>query len=571
MEIKRIGDLFWKVSPNLFFVSILLGILTGVCYALLIPFVIFAVNRSRNAPLSLDIAEYNMFNSPTDSLAMTFLSVCVAIITIKTISQSLSMYVASRASSEHRLYLYRSIRKLALVALENIGQAKLINLLNIDIPNITSAAVALPLLWINIVTILGTVGYLVYIDFHIFMFVIGALVVAVMTYQLPVIIGTRFFARARNTYDEIQQGMHGLVFGAKELKLNGQKADAFYLHELQRPEREALNDGLKGAATFILAENYGGIISFLMIGVAIFHLPYMFEVTSEQLTGTVMALLFLTGPVGQVLVSLADVRKGKVSLVHLRTFYQMLSDEPLGECHTVERQWVYMSVRKLSYRYAGQNTSEGFALHEVDLNFRKGEVIFIVGGNGSGKSTLSKCLTLHYRPVSGAIYFGEQEIDYVHLADARQQISAIYTDFYLFTRLYGIDGVEQRAQIVEYLALLELSHKVTLDGDRFNTTDLSDGQRKRLALLVLLLEDREICLFDEWAADQDPHFKQIFYRQILVDLKLRGKLVIVISHDDRYFDCADQIVTMENGQVKSIEKIPAQAKQKEPEMTLADC
>ena len=99
------------------------------------------------------------------------------------------------------------------------------------------------------------------------------------------------------------------------------------------------------------------------------------------------------------------------------------------------------------------------------------------------------------------------------------------------------------------LKQLKLDHKVTVVNGVFSTLALSDGQRKRLALLVALMEDRDIYLFDEWAADQDPLFKEIFYRTILPELKTKGKVVAVISHDDRYFDVADRILTMEQGRL----------------------
>jgi putative ATP-binding cassette transporter len=67
--------------------------------------------------------------------------------------------------------------------------------------------------------------------------------------------------------------------------------------------------------------------------------------------------------------------------------------------------------------------------------------------------------------------------------------------------------------------------------------------------MAAYLEDRPVYLFDEWAADQDPLFKEMFYREFLPELKSRGKTVIVITHDDRYFPVADRIIKLENGQV----------------------
>jgi putative pyoverdin transport system ATP-binding/permease protein len=132
----------------------------------------------------------------------------------------------------------------------------------------------------------------------------------------------------------------------------------------------------------------------------------------------------------------------------------------------------------------------------------------------------------------------------------RQHFSVIFAEFYLFDRLLGIDVEQVKPKILQYLQLLKLDHKVTIEGDRFSTTALSTGQRKRLALLTAWLEDRPIYLFDEWAADQDPSFRDLFYTQFLPELRSCGKTVFVISHDDHYFHVADRMIKLEYGQLE---------------------
>jgi putative ATP-binding cassette transporter len=99
------------------------------------------------------------------------------------------------------------------------------------------------------------------------------------------------------------------------------------------------------------------------------------------------------------------------------------------------------------------------------------------------------------------------------------------------------------------IARMELSDKVGFENGRFTTSDLSTGQRKRLAMIVAMLEDREVYLFDEWAADQDSHFRDVFYREILPDFKARGKTVLAVTHDDHYWDCCDRRVTLDLGMI----------------------
>jgi putative pyoverdin transport system ATP-binding/permease protein len=196
-----------------------------------------------------------------------------------------------------------------------------------------------------------------------------------------------------------------------------------------------------------------------------------------------------------------------------------------------------------------ESADAGFRLGPIDLVFEPGQITFIVGGNGSGKSTLAKLITGLYVPRSGSLSLNGERIDHDNIEWYRQNSSAVFTDFHLFEDYLGFDRPGIDAEVQRYLDELQIAHKVTVQDGRLSTVDLSQGQRKRLALLTALLEDRQIYVFDEWAADQEPRFRDVFYHEILTDLKRRGKTVIVITHDDRYFDCADQLVKLDFGLV----------------------
>jgi putative pyoverdin transport system ATP-binding/permease protein len=97
-----------------------------------------------------------------------------------------------------------------------------------------------------------------------------------------------------------------------------------------------------------------------------------------------------------------------------------------------------------------------------------------------------------------------------------------------------------------------LHDKTHLTDHQFSTLDLSAGQRKRLALIVSLLEKRPLLMLDEWAADQDPEFRRKFYYDLLPELKRAGETVVAISHDDRYLDEMDvpaRRLRMEDGRI----------------------
>lgn len=194
---------------------------------------------------------------------------------------------------------------------------------------------------------------------------------------------------------------------------------------------------------------------------------------------------------------------------------------------------------------------KGFLLGPISFSWQPGELIFIIGGNGSGKSTLAKLITGLYPPLSGAIYLNGKRITQDNVEWYRQHFSAIFYDFYLFDSFLGFDRPNLDQEVENYLMQLQLAHKVTIKNGVLSTTELSQGQRKRLALLTAYLEDRPIYVFDEWAADQEPRFRELFYKQILLQLKERGKIVIVISHDERYFHLADHIIKLDYGAVES--------------------
>jgi putative ATP-binding cassette transporter len=213
--------------------------------------------------------------------------------------------------------------------------------------------------------------------------------------------------------------------------------------------------------------------------------------------------------------------------------------------------WVKLQLSSVTHRYRRDGEASDFILGPLDLTFKPGEMVFIIGGNGSGKTTFVKLLTGLYTPENGAIYLNDEPIGPDNREAYRRHFSAVFSDFYLFETMLGLVDNELDRRASEYLQRLKLAHKVQIERGKLSTTDLSQGQRKRLALLTAFLEDRPIYVFDEWAADQDPYFKDFFYMNLLPDLTSRHKTVFVITHDDRYYHLAERIITLDNGQVIS--------------------
>lgn len=273
-------------------------------------------------------------------------------------------------------------------------------------------------------------------------------------------------------------------------------------------------------------------------------------------------------PLDGLLNNLPTVNAARVSLARIEAvmaeFGALRTVPPASDAPDVPPAGA-VTLRGVTHAYFHERDERMFRIGPIDLTIRPGELVFIVGGNGSGKTTLAKVLTGLYEPEEGTIEVDGRPIGWRERAAYRQRFSAVFNDFHLFDALLGIVDPDDPARAQAdaranaLIAKLALDHKVKVVDGAFSNRALSTGQRKRLALVVAYLEDRPFYLFDEWAADQDPSFKAVFYEQLLPELRARGKAVIVITHDDRYFDLADRLLKLDNGQIVS-DTAPARAR-----------
>jgi putative ATP-binding cassette transporter len=546
--------LFTSKSPNKVFISLVLGALAGISYSLLIPVVLISIGSRTGESASRDemTRTFLSFEVSNYKFALLFASICLFILICRSVSHILLTRVALDATTELRVKTYRKIMNAPIADLEKMGSSKLLVAITTDVTRIIIGATMAPNILVNVVTVAGMLAYLLLLSPDVFWFTVWAIVFGVITYQIPMFIGTKYFERGRSKMDMLQESIRGLIHGTKELKLSKVKQDRYFDEILLASEYDVLHNSKVANTIVSVAANYGDLLSFFVIGVVAYIFVSSYSISTEALIGAIMALLYISGPVAGILFSMPQIANAKVSYRNITRIFDTLSKEAASEDIKPIADWNTVRFSRISYRY---DDSEGsFELGPVDLEVFKGEITFIVGGNGSGKSTLCKLMALHYAPTEGEIHFGDVKIDSDSLNSCRQYISAIFTDYYLFDRLLSNLSEVDEELVNRYLSKLEIERKVSVQNGRFSTVALSDGQKKRLALLVAFVEDRDIYLFDEWAADQDPVFKQVFYHNILQELKARGKAVVVITHDDRFFSVADQILFMEEGKLIRTER-----------------
>lgn len=210
-----------------------------------------------------------------------------------------------------------------------------------------------------------------------------------------------------------------------------------------------------------------------------------------------------------------------------------------------------IAATQIEYVYPAQNGDVPFHIGPIDLTIEPGEVVFIVGGNGSGKSTLLKVLTGLYVPTGGSLRLNDCNVGPSSVAAYRELIAAIFADYHLFSKAYGMLDADPEV-IRRLLHQLEIDRKTSFQNGEFFPRKLSTGQKKRIAMAIALFDDRPIFVLDEWAADQDPEFRKYFYTVLIPALKRKGKTVIAVSHDDRYFHVADRVVVLAYGKIRTI-------------------
>jgi len=305
-------------------------------------------------------------------------------------------------------------------------------------------------------------------------------------------------------------------------------------------------------------------ILFLVLAAVIYTLQQYMTLDARQMISVVSAVLFLWGPFMGFVWGLVPYVRSDLALQEILALETKLDRAARDGAPTPNPQdpWSTsirtITMQDVEYEYGGQEARDSFRVGPVNLRIDAGEVIFIVGGNGSGKSTLLKVLAGLYMPTRGVVHVDGVQVGRDNVVAYRRKVSAIFADFHLFPKLYGTTSADESV-VADLLARMHLDGQTTFVDKAFTKLELSTGQKKRLALVIALLENRPICAFDEWAADQDPEFRKYFYEELLPALRKEGKTVLVVSHDDRYYHCADQIVTMEYGQIRTIEKPAAKA------------
>jgi len=470
-----------------------------------------------------------------------------------------------------RIRLTRKIQQVELPFMEEQGSNSLYArftqsdmLISQAIPQITGAAQMSVLLIFSFL-------YLAYISFLSFLISMAGILISVVLFLSK----TR---RIKALLQEVKQkevsyfkSISHLINGFKEVKINRKKGQAILQNiaaESAEIEKIKLEVGKQESRLW----GHGRILVYTLLPVLIFVIPGISEIHTDNIYKISSTVLFITGPIAILINIMPVLNRVNLSIDELvnleaemdqvisNAFSRYHADEKKEECsHPIFSDFKEISMKNVSFTYTsdygngnGKGNSTDFSVGSFNETIYKGELIFIIGGNGSGKSTYLKLLTgLYYpdnSPENSNLFVDSIAIDKTSYPAYRDMFSAIFTDFHLFDKFYGIENIDS-GKVNYWLKKMKMRDKVEYQNGGFTRTSLSTGQRKRLAFIAAILEDKPILIMDEFAADQDPQFRQYFYETLLPEIKAMGKTVIAVTHDDHYFHVADRILKMKEGKM----------------------
>jgi putative pyoverdin transport system ATP-binding/permease protein len=572
----KFTQFLWKMSGKKILTATFIGAISGSGNAMLISLINRAINESA-----------------FPHAAFYFITLALSVLITSIISQFLLIDISQTAIHKLRLQLSQSILASPLHHLEKMGENRLLATTIEDIRSLSHSLSAIPSICVDLATVIVSLAYLAWLSGTIFALTIAISAISIGYVQSRVKQAHQLFQSARNEEDNLLKHFQAITKGIKELKLNRSRRADFSAHHLGSSVSKLRHKNATAMKSMAVANSLGQFAQFVTLGFTVFVLPVLMHIPLSMLSSYILISSFLSMPLQNILNRIPDLLRANIALHKIEMMELSLVNEspvttsereiePIAKLEIDRVTYIYNPAEhrdlpllseshnhpnrhqdlKPAHHHPAQNwelndaeqappsePEPGFLLGPISMTLEPGTVTFLVGGNGSGKSTLAKLITGLYTPQSGAIYLNGAWIDDRDREWYRQHFSAIFSDFYLFEQCLGFDSVNLDRDVEKYLRELQLDRKVKVKDGTLSTINLSQGQRKRLALLIAYLEDRPIYLFDEWASDQDPLFRDLFYKEILFKLKQRNKTIIVISHDDRYFNLADQIIKLDYGKI----------------------
>jgi multidrug/microcin transport system ATP-binding/permease protein len=494
----------------------------------------------------------------TPKLALLIAVVLLVIMVTQLASGAWISRVCAGQMAKMRRSLAAALAATDYEQIERIGQHRIYAAFTEDLPKIARGFGALPAVMLNTGIVICGLLYLGAISLPHLLILMVLIGCALLVSERVLLRRMQHYnAVLREAMNHLYRHIQGLVFGSKEMRLNAER-ELFFRERLFERSVEEIETASRRHEAVISAYNSWSATVVLMLLAGILWLSQAWlPMQPDQMIAFALVLMFLRGPVIAIVNNVPHLASGDMALKNLRSLgLARGSTRPVQRLHRAGQPWRELVLDQVSYAYQSADGNQAFRMAPLSLTIYQGEVLFITGGNGSGKSTLAKLITGLYQPTEGEIRCGGVRVTSLNREAYRAQFSAVFGDYYLFHEVLDEHGeLVEDGELTGMLETYGLTSKVRAERGQWSTIELSQGQRKRLALIASLAEERPILVLDEWAAEQDPEFRRVFYTELIPAFKAAGKTIIAITHDDHYFHTADRVLKLDQGQVQSINPV----------------
>ncbi len=437
-----------------------------------------------------------------------------------------------------RVRLMDLIRRSELLEIDKIGRSRIVAAVTSDTAVLTQASNMLCFTVQGAVLILFVGFYVAYLSIVAFLLtvVIVSGAATIFHYKNRRLSEQKGESAAweRRLFDRLTDFLDGF----KEVRLNTARSEDLFNDALE-VSKTAANIKIRTQAETFKMIVTSQISMYILLGAVVFVAPNLSDsLGGASIAKTTTALLFVVGACFGLVQSIPILLNANASADRIARLVQALETTLVRDerrAIIAPKRFERIEMHNIEFRYIDKFSDTVFKIGPIDFTLQSGELVFITGGNGSGKSTFLRVLSGLYPPDSGEILLDGRPVTDANRDEYRGLMSAIFFDYHLFQRLYGIPDADP-ADVGRLLTQFRLADKTSLTNGEFRTLDLSGGQRRRLALIVSLLEKRPIMLLDEWTAEQDPEFRRKFYDELLPEMMQAGATIVVITHDDRYLD-----------------------------------
>lgn len=539
MNISLLVDFIKKESrDNSYKTILLLTVISGLSNCLLLAVINYSTNKIVHGDFNYKY------------IAIFVLTFLIFILT-KNRALKLTAVLAESVVFSIRERIVKYLMNTELPEFETLGRAEIYTRLTKDTNEISNSASSIANGCQAIVLVFFAILYLGFINITAFVITIALLGLAISNY----------FMGSNKIQSEIGEAValetvyfekiNEITGGFKEIKISRQKKVDLFVGRIQALSLSLRDKKIITSSKMSFYFVFAQAFFYILLGVMVFVVPVLDQSVLANVAKISATILFIIMPLGDAVGTFEVVNKATVAVSNLNQLEKRLQDNTSDgpedtELHGVFSGFDVLKFTNLRFEYRDVQGRDQFGIGPVNFQVNRGDIIFIIGGNGSGKSTLVKLLTGLYTPVEGHIQVDKVKVNKENIQEYRDLYSVIFSDFFLFSEMYGVKGLET-GKILRLLKQMHLNEKTGFKNGAFTNTSLSTGQRKRLAMISLIMEDKQVLVFDEWAADQDPEFRKYFYNELIYDFKQLGKTIIAITHDDHYFHKADKIYKMDYG------------------------